>query len=93
MGFSQSCKDSQRRGETVAASSLFLAQGRASLLHRADEISGVVRAAASLVSRHLRVRAQRARADRSALRIEALPLGSDDLIGRDAIFNPAFERD
>ncbi len=73
-------------------SSSIPADPRPRFLHGADKVSCIVRAAASLVARHLRVRAERACADRGALRVSTLALRSNDLIRSDAFLNPAFER-
>src|SRR6266446_6954400 len=73
--------------------SFILTLDGSSLLHRTNKISRVIRVAASFVARHLRIRTQRAGASDRTLRVNPLPLRSDDLVRRRPFFNPAFERD
>src|SRR5262245_40197303 len=64
----------------------------AGLLYYAIEIRRLIRAAAPFVAGHLRIRTKRARARRRTLWIRALPFRGNDLIRRDALFHPTFER-
>src|SRR6201999_4082333 len=83
-------KLARRQSDAFITSSFFLLT-EVGLLFYANEIGGIVCAAAAFVMGDLRVRAEWAGAGGRAFRVSALPLCRDDFIRGNAFFNPALD--